>query len=157
MGIDPGKMGGIAIVGKQFAMAWKYPKDIPNSAKLIKEIVSEYGEIVLACIEKVNAFYGASSKSSFAFGQNYGGWMMALSILEIPYEMVMPRMWQKTMLDSGTGETKARSLNMARRLFPKIDLHYKNCDGMADALHIARYAKLLDERYLPRRKEKNEK
>jgi len=38
---------------------------------------------------------------------------------------------------------KDRSLNMARRLFPDIDMKYKCDDGKADALHLARYAKAI--------------
>ncbi len=60
--------------------------------------------------------------------------------LAYPTPPCPPRRWQKPILDAGADDTKARSLNMARRLFPDIDLQHKCDDGKADALHLARYA-----------------
>lgn len=38
-------------------------------------------------------------------------------------------------------DPRTDGLNMARRLFPQVDLRYKKDDGKADdALHMARYA-----------------
>jgi len=78
--------------------------------------------------------------STFKFGMNFGAWQGILAALRIPYITVTPRQWQKALLDAGTGETKARSLNMARRLFPEVEMRFKADDGKADALHLARWA-----------------
>lgn len=145
LGIDPGQKGGIAIMeAPGVADAWRYPGDIPEAAALLRRIHDET-QIMLACIEKVQAMPRAGkvkmgAASSFKFGTNFGAWQGILSALGIPYVMVTPAKWQKALLDSGTGETKARSLNMARRLFPGIDLRFKADDGKADALHLARWA-----------------
>lgn len=145
LGIDPGAKGGIAIVGPDFAEAWRYPGDIQEAAALLGLVVRQH-DVKLACIERVSAMPGQGVSSTFKFGMNYGGWQGALAALAVPYVTVTPRKWQMALLDAGTGETKERSLNMARRLFPSVDLKYKADDGKADALHLARWAKRESEK-----------
>ena len=139
LGIDPGQNGGIAVIGPDTAEAWRYPGDIPTAATLARDI-AERTSPVLACIERVSAMPKQGVTSTFKFGANYGGWQGILSALGVPYITVMPRKWQSVLLDSGTGETKERSLSMARRLYPGVDLRYRADDGKADALHLARWA-----------------
>lgn len=145
LGIDPGQKGGIAIVGADHSEAWRYPGDIQEAASLLGFIAMNHS-IKLACIEKVSAMPKQGVSSTFKFGMNYGAWQGVLAALAIPYITVTPAKWQKALLDAGTGETKARSLNMARRLYPMIDLKFKADDGKADALHLARWARLEDQR-----------
>ena len=142
LGIDPGQKGGIAIIHADgTAQAWRYPGDIPEAAALLNRIVGAWGMVVVrACIEKVSAMPRQGVSSTFKFGANFGAWQGMMSALCIPYVTVTPQQWQKTLLDSGTGETKERSLNMARRMFPDVDLSRKADDGKADALHLARWA-----------------
>lgn len=142
LGIDPGKTGGIALVREdlQEAHAWRYPEDVQNAMELLTEIANYDCVISLVAIEKVSAMPKQGVSSTFKFGLNYGAWLGGIAALHLPHIMVTPRQWQKKMLDAGTGETKERSLNMARRLFPSVDLRYKKDDGKADALHLARYA-----------------
>ena len=141
MGIDPGQKGGLAILNDkgEAVGAWRYPGDVSEMAKLIKAIHAKYN-VTLACVEQVHSMPRQGVSSTFKFGINYGAILGILSTLDIPYIMCTPRKWQKELLDSGTGETKERSLNMARRLFPIIDLKFKADDGKADALHLARWA-----------------
>ena len=64
--------------------------------------------------------------------------LIALEILEMPYEYIDSKEWQKGLLPEGLkGEAlKPASLDVGRRLFPKIDFK-----GFADAdsLLIAEY------------------
>ena len=140
-GVDPGMSGGIAAIrqGDGQAWAWRYPGDIKLMADLLREVCS-LGNVEMCTVEKVAAMPKQGVSSTFKFGTNYGAILGMLSVLDVPHILITPRKWQKEMLDAGTGETKERSLNMARRLFPKIDLKYKKDDGKADALHMARYA-----------------
>ncbi len=141
LGIDPGQKGGIALLGEDgSAQGWRYPGDIQEAAVLLNRL-SLANKISLACIEKVGAMPKQGVISTFKFGMNYGAWQGILAALGIPYITVTPRKWQKALLDAGTGETKERSLNMARRLFPYVDLRFKADDGKADALHLARWAR----------------
>ncbi len=143
LGIDPGAKGGIAIIHPEGADAWRYPGDIVTAADLLRELSFNY-KIKLAAIEQVHSMPGQGVKSVFSFGTNYGAWLGMLSALSIPHVLVTPRKWQKATLDAGTGETKQRSLQMARRIYPDIDLKYKADDGKADALHLACYARIWD-------------
>lgn len=145
LGIDIGKKGGIAQLDSEGkAAAWRMPEDAMEVAKLIRKLLADQvalgRRIDLVCVERVGAMPKQGVKSMFTFGTGYGVILGALAALDIPHMLVTPRQWQKEMLDAGTGETKERSLNMARRLFPAVDLRFKSDDGKADALHMARYA-----------------
>jgi len=149
LGIDPGQKGGIAVLaGESQAQAWRYPGDVSSAALLVKTILKDWKgtEQVMACLEQVHAMPGQGVSSTFKFGANFGAWQGILSANEIPYIMVTPRKWQQAILDAGTGETKERSLNMARRLFPAVDMQYKADDGKADALNMALYLKKWNEK-----------
>lgn len=143
LGIDPGASGAIAVIGQNVCRVWDYPGEICEAAALLRAINLEY-PITLIALEKVSAMPRQGVVSMFKFGMNFGGWIGAIGVLGLPVLLVTPRKWQIECLDSGTGETKARSLSMARRLYPDIDLHLKKHDGRADALHLARYAKKMD-------------
>lgn len=152
VGIDPGQKGGVAILWDSAssgdASASRYPGDYVLAAEVLDELLppDDSHACAFACIEKVSSMPKQGVASSFKFGANYGAWLGILAAYRISHRLVTPRQWQKEMLDAGTGETKERSLQMARRLFPHIDMRYKADDGKADALHLARYAKMLYEK-----------
>jgi len=145
IGIDPGQKGGLAFVNRrdtQRAWAYRYPGDAVEAARIIREFTSEHGVAQLAVLEKVHAMPKQGVSSTFKFGQNYGAWQGVLAALEIPFILVTPQKWQKVMLDSAGkqgGDKKDRSLEMARRLWPDIDMRYKADDGKAEALLMARF------------------
>ncbi|MDF1551954.1 MAG: hypothetical protein P1P84_02775 [Deferrisomatales bacterium] len=142
MGIDPGAGGAVAVVGEDGdAYTWDYPGDAVAVGQLLVEILSAH-MVSSVAIERVHSMPGQGVSSSFKFGQNFGSWLGALGALGIPVITVSPKKWQNEMLDAGTGDTKERSLSMARRLFPNVTLHRKKDNGRADALHLARYARL---------------
>lgn len=145
IGIDPGKTGAIAIIDNDkncvLLQNWhniSFMTDIILGVKNRKS-----SSIFQVCIEKVNS-YGQGRTSAFTFGENYGMYQGILSALLIPYTFVTPQKWQKAIFDSKGGKnTKERSLNMARRLYPLVDLRYKKDHNKADALLIARYARQI--------------
>ncbi len=143
IGIDPGKAGGIAVISQDlsYSFAWRYPGDLDLAMDLLYNIHITRKEVKLAAVEQVHSMPNMGVVGCFKFGGNYYAWLAGLSMLKIPYITVTSRKWQKAMLDAGTGETKEKSLSMARRLFPEIDMKYKKDDGMADALHLARWAR----------------
>ncbi len=75
------------------------------------------------------------------------GWAWMLTALEISYQLVAPRTWQKVMHAGTSGtDTKQRSIIAAQRLFPRVDLRRseksrKLDDGLADALLLAEYGR----------------
>ena len=121
------------------AYAWDFPGSIEAAADLLREVLLEHHP-VLTGIEKVHAMPKQGVSSTFKFGSNYGSWLGAMSAMQMPHIIVTPAKWQRSLLDSGGGDTKTRSLSMARRLFPNVDLHLKKHHGRSDALLLALYA-----------------
>ncbi len=70
-----------------------------------------------------------------------------LAGLGIPYTLVLPQVWQREMLETVPGETtKAKSVWLARRLFPSCSLlatprSRVPHDGLADALLLAEWGR----------------
>jgi len=147
IGIDPGQTGGIAMVNEDgLADATRYPGDIPSATAFISMLRKEYGRPRLAIIEKVHSMPKQGVASSFKFGENFGSWQGIMAARNVPYLLVTPHAWQKEMLRDAPRKgrtTKERSLEVARQLFPDIDLKFKADDGKADALHLARYGLML--------------
>ena len=166
VGLDIGKKGYIATQGGDkinhfFSFADHDMKDTFDYLKALK-LTSE-GNLV--CVfEDVKAIFGAGANNTFecGFQKGYiGGYLIALGI---PYEAVLPRVWQKEIwtnadmvykptnrkLKDGRFakqvDTKPTSINAAKRLFPDIDFRRtskcKNIDdNMCDAMLIAEYAR----------------
>ena len=142
IGIDPGKTGAAALItdeGNHEIL------DYPGSPSLIVETFmgweSKYN-IIMAALEKVGARPGQGVVSMFTFGRNLGAWEGIISAFSIPFMMPTPRQWQKGIIDPKAGtDTKTRSLNTARRLFPDASLSRKKDHGRSDALLLAFWAK----------------
>ena len=147
-GIDPGQSGALAIVSSnlQEAYAWDYPESIEAAADLMRSVMFDHNP-ALTGIEKVGAMPKQGVSSTFKFGQNYGSWLGAMSALQVPYIIVTPAKWQRSLLDSGGGDTKSRSLPMPRRVFSGVDLSRKKDHGKADALLLALYAAKWKKQY----------
>ena len=78
----------------------------------------------------------------FTFGRNLGAWEGLLAALHISYVMPAPQQWQRGLIMPSDGaDPKARSLAVARRLFPDADLSRKKDHGRADALLLAWWAR----------------
>lgn len=138
MGIDPGKRGAVAC---EIDGCWEWRKwtdSLPDMVEYLSGIKG-HGQIFCA-IEKAGVRQGQGLVSSSKFMWNYGVWQGMLSALFIPYIIVTPQKWQSQVLDSNGGTTKERSIDMCSRLYG-LSLK-KSEDGVADAINIARYAKL---------------
>lgn len=148
IGIDPGLSGGIAricIGDLTLSEAYRYPGDAAGAADIVRQMRARGGKPKLAVIEKVQAGPHAGGSSGFTFGTNFGVWIGILSAFRIPYILVTPHKWRTACFDSGWKKNKSPqdvSLEMARRLFPHIDMKYKADDGKSDALHLARFGLL---------------
>lgn len=148
IGIDPGQEGGIAVLDGNTNQVWVYsmpdgPTELANCLFTIKEYQTN-GH--LAALEAVHAMPKQGVSSAFTFGMGYGMLQGTLAAYKIPFIFVTPQKWQKAVFDSAKrGDTKARSLDLARRLFPQIDLHRKGDHGKSDALLIALWLKKTQE------------
>lgn len=138
-GIDVGASGGYAIFNTYGHIVTKKFTSFKEASEDFKSIGNK-GFVVL---EQVSAMPGQGVKSMFSFGSNYGGWQALLEILQIPYQLVIPRKWQAAILGSfPKGESKVRALSFCQKRFPHLNLKKKD-DGICDALCIALYAKHL--------------
>ena len=140
IGIDPGATGALALLDAGFngALVWDYEERY-TGISLIKNLLEEDCKFS-AAIEKAQSMPAQGVVSMFKFGENYGYWRGILETLEIPFIYVTPHKWQKAVFNSmPKADTKTMSLDLARRLFPDVDLKYKKHHGRADALLIAYY------------------
>jgi crossover junction endodeoxyribonuclease RuvC len=93
-------------------------------------------------LEKVAAMPREGVSSVFTFGTGYGGLRMALTALEVRWDLILPSKWQRVFsLTKRKGESKTAKKNrhkeVAARLFPEVRVTH----AVADALLIAEYAK----------------
>lgn len=138
LGIDPGASGALALYSTDIADAWDF--DSATMLDTLRCIVSEH-RIRLAAVEHVGAMSGQGVTSMFSFGQNFGWWLGTLEALGVPIMLVRPQRWQKALgVPPKKDKADKPSLEVARHMFPLVDLHRKKDHGRADALLLAYYA-----------------
>lgn len=167
IGIDPGLSGALAVIrGGEVLLLFKVPTiksgrhheydEQAMRAMLLEHVVyssklPSYEKIVTthAFIERAQAMPGQGVTSMFSIGLGFGTWRGLLAALQIPYQIVHPRTWQKTMLaDVNKDDTGAASIIVAHRLFPGVELRKSaRCTvddhNMADALNLAEYGRRI--------------
>ena len=152
IGIDPGKNGGIAVIGyenkleqnKRKIDVYVYQDDI--LIKLVKDFAyfrNVLKEESICYLEQVHAMPKQGVSSTFNFGMNFGFIQGVLKAYGIPYELVTPQKWKKEF--SCTSD-KNTSIEVCKRLFPGVNLKAtdrckKDHDGIAEALLIAEYGR----------------
>lgn len=136
IGLDPGKNGGIAVVGCHNPYAHKMPDSLQDIWDLLKHIRDDSEGNCFALLERVHSSPAMGVVSAFTFGRGYGGLEMALTGVGISHEIILPQKWQKELGCLSGGQkniTKAR----AQGLFPSI----KCTHSVSDALLIAEYGR----------------
>ena len=136
-------------VGKGMTKAGKKKTNkIPDEYKIGRTVrrMVKYAEKrnadLIIYLEKQQVFKGQGIVSSGKTMQGYGMWLGALAAQKVRYATVHSKTWGKVMMMDAKGtDTKARSLNVARRLFPKVDLHLVKDHNKSDALLIAEYVR----------------
>lgn len=148
VGIDPGQKGGIAILSNSMnkgVLMPLYGKEIAAAALL--EYINEVQGDRFVCVEKVHAMPKQGVSSTFKFGMGYGKILGVLECAGISHQLVTPQAWKKVVL-AGTNRDKNAAIEFCQRMYPMIDLQPGKCrtpqDGIADAVCIAHYAKLMD-------------
>ena len=98
IGIDPGKNGGIAVLGSDYVSCVVYSDtELLNACRMFE------GMNVICYLEHVHAM------------PNQG----VLKAYEIPYELVTPQKWKKEF--SCTSD-KNTSIEVCKRLFPNVNI-----------------------------------
>ena len=138
IGIDPGKNGGIAVIGRNYVGCYVY-----DDAKLIRHCKILKAKKCICYLEQVHAMPKQGVSSTFNFGMNFGFIQGVLKAYGIPYELVSPQKWKKEF--SCTSD-KNTSIEVCKRLFPGVNLKAterckKDHDGIAEALLIAEYGR----------------
>ncbi len=165
LGIDPGAKGFITLnTGGKIEFFSIADLDIYVIADTLGMIKRRYPNVICV-MEEVHAIFGSSAKSTFNFGEINGILKGVLMANKIPYHLVQPKVWQKEIwankdyiinyktktirgVERSIKEinTKATSINAAKRLFPAIDFRKnercKNIDdNKVDSLLIAEYGR----------------
>ena len=138
IGVDPGKSGGIAVIGDGEVRIQKLDateRDICNFLSFYGYLGSQPGED-FAYIERVSSRPGQGVSSTFKFGQSYGFLRGVLSAQGIPFEEVTPQKWQKALGCLTKGD-KNVSKQKAGQLFPDIKITH----AIADALLLAEFCR----------------
>lgn len=140
IGIDPGKKGGIAIISDGRIQAFPYSDSVLKGELAYTRST---GEGAVCCLEQVHAMPKQGVTSMFNFGVSYGYIKGVLEANHIPYQEVTPSKWKK---EFGLDGTKAKSIEVCKRLFPGVNLlpterSRVDNDGMAEALLMAEYAR----------------
>lgn len=132
-GIDPGKSGGLAIKNEESTRVFSFNNlTKPDVANLIRENLFGIDKVYL---EKVGSMPMQCISRTFKFGESFGHLKGVLDALLIPYELVIPSVWQRN-LSCLSGGDKNITKTKAQQLFPLVDkiTHYT-----ADALLITEY------------------
>ena len=168
MSIDPGSKGFICTqidgVFKHYSIE---DNDLYQLSEIMAEMRSKYDNLVCV-IEDVHSIFGSSAKSTFNFGFNKGYLIGLLAANKIPYILVQPKEWQKVVWNNAdmvvsykqvkvkdkivskkVVDTKATSINAAKRLFPTMDFRKseraKNIDdNKVDATLMSEYARRMN-------------
>ena len=172
MGVDPGKAGAITFLDlktRELEMHL-FPRtgvelDIQGIYKILKD---KADEVAFGFLEDVHAIFNSSAKATFGFGRAVGHIQAALDISGVPYELIQPKSWQKiawtdadlvqhptkrkykrTGLPIMKTDSKATSLNAAKRIFPNESFlpsprHRTHHDGLYDSALIAHVATRLN-------------
>lgn len=151
IGIDPGQTGAVAILIDGVCVnIFDTPTEQVKKGKICKteylpaemaDILRLHSHLVKphVFIEKVGAMPGQGVSSMFGFGKGYGLWIGILAALQIPYTLVTPQTWKKTIMAGISDKDAARG--RAQQIHPEATdwLKRKKDIGRADALLIAEY------------------
>ena len=165
VGLDIGKKGFIAIHRDSNIIYYSLKDNSMKDIFLYLKELKEKSDGNLICVfEDVKAILGVGAGQTFEFGFQKGYIVGYLIALGIPYEAVLPRVWQKEIwtdadmvykttnrkLKDGRFakqvDTKPTSINAAKRLFPAEDFRRNvRCkivdDNKCDALLMSEYAR----------------
>lgn len=160
-GIDPGKKGAIVTINENREIILKEKVPLKNNKVIYRSLWGVFEKIPpsIIGIEDVHSIYRVSAKSNFEFGL-IKGVLLGMSVSKgYNIEMIRPKVWQNNIWieedvvykeDDKKKDTKATSLNVAKRLYPDVNLLATKRskvphDGIVDALLIAEYLLRLNE------------
>lgn len=139
VGIDVGKNGCLCILDKQPIFIDFKTKGLRGYIDILQPL-----DITLVAVEQVGAMRGQGVVSMFSFGENYGLIQGMLQTLSIPYILVRPQLWRKT-LNIPSKADKKDIASIISKIYPKVSLYGTRgglLDGRSDSLCLAHYCNL---------------
>lgn len=147
IGIDPGKLGAIAILHDDLSYGNVF--DIPTIAtqneKLqvnpyeLAKILLSVEPVKMVYVESVHAMPDQGVVSMFNFGFSYGIAVGVCAGLFLPMRYIRPGVWKKKAGIPTGKKNKDYARTIAQQLYPEAPLAQKKDIGRAEALLIARY------------------
>lgn len=142
IGIDPGKHGGIAVMGADGEVLDVVK--MPETPQDLLDFLERYKDDSFCTLERVGGMPGNGGSAMFNFGKGYGHLQMALLALHIPTEDVTPNKWEKTYQLGSSGKYtktgwKNRLKAKAQQMFPHLGK--KITLATCDALLICEYGR----------------
>ena len=146
IGCDPGVSGALVCISDEGI------EIIPYDEENYREALERWSkdECVMA-IEKVGSMPGQGISSTFNFGTNWGFVRGMCYAFKIPVQLIPSQTWKRAFSlnlskDYSKAEKKARTIQVAKELFPDVSLkRTPKCrtddDGIADALMIAEFCR----------------
>lgn len=149
VGIDPGQSGGVVFLNDDGEIIGSDVMQGPLWFISVMKPLTETIELqTMIFLEKCQPMPKNGSVSMFHYGTHFGELMGMLYALSLPFELVPPQSWTKTMHAGANKKDppKVRSLASVQRLFPKANLlatsrSRKPHEGLIDALLIAEYGR----------------
>jgi len=144
---DPGQSGCFCALSEHNDIAFK---DWTNSTDEMLDWLKVYQDshnVVMTKIEDVHSIFGASAKSNFNFGRNFGIMIGLVRALRLPIAYVQPKIWQKHLGVKQKGKAiKKEVAEILCGMYPGLDKQLytprgRLIDGRSDALGIAHYCK----------------
>ena len=142
IGIDPGAKGCMCLIGNGKLVFKDF--DLKKYSSTLKALSSPYDTELMVAVEKVHAMPGQGVSSSFSFGQRLGELEGILTALQIPYELVAPKDWQKACGIPAKSDKKGIA-SVMQKLYPTAELYGNKGglrDGRSDALGLAHFIRL---------------
>jgi hypothetical protein len=153
IGIDNGVSGALALLTSEGAietLAMPLQKtrkgneiDVVEVWRKMKIWTFEYHDVTVVIEEPGGS---TSAKAATSMAGAFHSIRAIMMILGLPLIRITPPQWQKPFLKCKTGDTKPVALQMAKSLYPSLDLRASDkCrvpdSGIVDALLIATWAK----------------
>lgn len=138
LGIDPGKTGCLARVNAsgQVVDAIRMPETERDLLDHLRRMRADSHDL-RGVIERVSAWPKMGVVSSFSFGRGFGALVMALTAVEIPFDLITPQTWQAAM-QCRSGRDKNITKRRAQQLFPSLKVTHVIADGVLIAEYCRR-------------------
>jgi hypothetical protein len=157
IGIDNGINGGIIVLDSKQNIISKHIMPVLGKTKkeydinVIKYLLDRYNDNSLIILEKAQPQFRDGRKQAFKTGYGYGVLQGVLTALNISFQIVSPKIWQKKIFEGlQSDDTKTASIMFCKRKWPKEDWtaterSTKYHDGLTDAACMAYYGVLINE------------